>query len=147
MTPAFPPIRAVAYGSAEYQRIVTFRETWLRRPMGQVFTPEQLAPDADSMHYLCEENEAIIGCVLLRMESAELARLRQLVVAPDWRGRGLGAYLTRHVEAEARARGARSMILAGRDYAIPFYEKLGYRVEGEGFLSVGIPHHTMVKSL
>lgn len=147
MNSPFPPIRAAAFGSDEYHRIVTFREDWLRRPMGQVFTPEQLAPDADSLHFLVEEEGRILGCVLLRMEAATLARLRQLVVHPDWRKKGLGAHLTRFVEEEARRLGAASMILAARDYAIPFYEKLGYRVEGEGYLSVGIPHHTMIKDI
>jgi ribosomal protein S18 acetylase RimI-like enzyme len=145
--PAFPAIREVAFGSSDYQRIVAFREKWLRKPMGQVFTPEQLAPDADSVHYFCEEAEEIVGCVLLRQESLTLVRLRQLAVHPEWRGRGLGAHLTRHFEHEARARGGTDAILSARDYAISFYEKLGYAVEGEGYLSVGIPHHTMVKRL
>jgi ribosomal protein S18 acetylase RimI-like enzyme len=147
MSQIYPPIRAVPYGSDEYRRIVDFRYEWLRKPMGQVFTPEQLAADPHSEHYLVEDSQRIIGCVLLQMEFPELARLRQLVVHPDWRGRGLGAHLTQHFEEKARAHGATQAVLSAREYAIPFYEKLGYVAVGDIYLSVDIPHRKMVKSL
>ncbi|HRF26714.1 MAG TPA: GNAT family N-acetyltransferase [Ferruginibacter sp.] len=34
-----------------------------------------------------------------------------------------------------------------RDSAVGFYEKLGYKVIGEGFMEVNLPHHLMVKEL
>ncbi len=37
--------------------------------------------------------------------------------------------------------------LNARDTVIPFYEKCGYCVQGEGFTEVGIAHHTMTKHL
>lgn len=146
MADDFPPIRAVAFDSADYHRILAFRHEWMRKPYGQVFSAEQLLPDAQSEHFLCEENAGIVGCVLLQRDSEILARLRQLVVHPQWRGKGLGAHLVRHFETIARGYGCTEAVLSARDYAIPFYEKLGYHVIGEGYLSNEIPHHKMVKS-
>jgi predicted GNAT family N-acyltransferase len=34
-----------------------------------------------------------------------------------------------------------------RDTAIGFYEKLGYKVKGDGFIEVNVPHHVMEKEL
>jgi len=51
--------------------------------------------------------------------------LRSLVVAPDWRGRGLGAALVEAVEARARGLGVRSLtLLTGT--AAPFFAARGY---------------------
>jgi predicted GNAT family N-acyltransferase len=54
------------------------------------------------------------------------------------------------VEASERVaieRGALRMTLHARQTAVPFYERLGYRVVGEPFIEVGIPHRAMEKSL
>jgi predicted GNAT family N-acyltransferase len=50
-------------------------------------------------------------------------------------------------EKRAGELGAAKMILHARESAIPFYLRLGYRVEGEPFVEVGIPHRAMVRDL
>ncbi|MDZ7834245.1 MAG: GNAT family N-acetyltransferase [Alkalibacterium sp.] len=39
------------------------------------------------------------------------------------------------------------LILDSQDHAIPFYEKEGFEVQGDGFLDAGIPHHFMKKNI
>ncbi len=39
------------------------------------------------------------------------------------------------------------MILDSQDQAIPFYEKSGFSMEGDGFMDAGIPHHRMTKRI
>ncbi len=51
-----------------------------------------------------------------------------LFVHPAVAGRGLGARLLARVEAEARRRGARSLVLVAARGAVGFYEACGYRV-------------------
>ena len=41
----------------------------------------------------------------------------------------------------------KTLRLEAQDYAIPFYEKLGFTVVGEGFLDANIPHHAMEKTV
>ena len=55
------------------------------------------------------------------------ALLRSLVVSPDFRGRGLGSRLVRHIENLARERGVRSVYLLTTD-AGSFFERCGYAV-------------------
>jgi N-acetylglutamate synthase-like GNAT family acetyltransferase len=66
----------------------------------------------------------IIGAVGLERHG-EHGLLRSLVVAPDWRGRGLGIALVEAVEAKARALGVRSLSLL-TETAAPFFAALGY---------------------
>lgn len=54
-----------------------------------------------------------------------------IVVAPDWRGRGVGTALLRAAEAWARTQGAERMILdlsSANTGALRLYERLGYEV-------------------
>jgi N-acetylglutamate synthase-like GNAT family acetyltransferase len=66
----------------------------------------------------------IIGAAGLERHG-EHGLLRSLVVAPDWRGHGLGAALVDAVEANARLLGVRSLsLLTGT--AAPFFAARGY---------------------
>lgn len=75
------------------------------------------------------------------------ARLRGMAVDPDHRGRGLGSLLLAAVVAHASAAGCAVLWANGRDDAVAFYQRHGWRVEGEGFESVGLPHHVLLREL
>lgn len=66
----------------------------------------------------------IIGVAGLERHG-EHGLLRSLAVAPDWRGRGLGAALVEAVEAKARALGVRSLLLLTTS-AAPLFAARGY---------------------
>ena len=75
--------------------------------------------------------------------------LRQLWVAPGYRGQGVGSRMVRMFERRAGERGCRLAYLDTFSFqARPFYEALGYEVvlEIEGF-SDGISKYTMTHSL
>ena len=55
--------------------------------------------------------EAPVGCGAVRLLDAETAELKRMYVAPVVRGNGLGRRLLTALEAEARARGARRLVL------------------------------------
>ncbi len=74
-------------------------------------------------------------------------QVRQVAVARGQRSTGVGRELMAAVERRARDDGASGVVLHARDTAIEFYERLGYRVESEPFVSelTGIVHRTMRK--
>lgn len=53
-----------------------------------------------------------------------------LFVAPEHQRLGLGSALVAHVEAHARQRGLRQIVLSASRTGIAFYEQLGYRPAG-----------------
>lgn len=73
--------------------------------------------------------------------------MRQVAVDPELQRSGIGSILVLWSENVARQGGYESMILYARETAVPFYLRLGYRVEGEEFTEVSIPHRIMVRSL
>ncbi|MCY7292980.1 MAG: GNAT family N-acetyltransferase, partial [Ferruginibacter sp.] len=59
----------------------------------------------------------------------------------------IGASIMQFAENVARGKGYKIITMHSRDTAIGFYEKFGYRVVGEQFMEVNIPHHVMEKAL
>ena len=83
-----------------------------------------------------------------RRPGARAWRLRGMAVHPDQQGAGVGGALLEAAVARLRAAGAEVLWADGRDAALPFYERHGWSVEGEGFRSAGgIPHHLVVLDL
>jgi ribosomal protein S18 acetylase RimI-like enzyme len=76
-------------------------------------------------------------------------QVRQVAVSPGAHGRGVGRALMRELERLATAEGADQTWLHARENAFGFYARLGYKPEGEVFVSelTGIPHRTMRKRL
>jgi GNAT superfamily N-acetyltransferase len=75
--------------------------------------------------------------------------IRYLYLPEDMRGRGLGTRLMSTIEAEARARGCRLIVLETHSYQAPdFYRRFGFvetgRVDG---YPLGHSYLTMVKQL
>lgn len=93
------------------------------------------------------EGRCIAGTDSFRM--GEMASVDVLWVDEDHRGQGLGSALLAHVEAQARAQGARRLELNTFGFQAPgFYEKLGYRRFGAIEPAVGdYGHYFYVKDL
>ena len=141
-----PALRWIAHGSPAYDALVELRRAVLRRPLGLDFTREQLAAESRQLHLGAWEGEAPVGCLALLVDGAA-ARMRQVAVAPEAQGRGIGRRLVLEAEDEARRRGAARMELHARQTAVAFYERLGYCAEGGLFTEVGLPHRLMSKAL
>jgi predicted GNAT family N-acyltransferase len=86
---------------------------------------------------------------LLPAPDAVAHQVRQVAVSPDARRRGIGHALMGELERVAAEKGAIELWLHARENAFDFYDRLGYRAEGEIFVSelTGIPHRTMRKRL
>jgi GNAT superfamily N-acetyltransferase len=76
-------------------------------------------------------------------------QLRGMAVADHRQRQGLGEALLRHAIDRVRAVGAEVLWCNARDSAQGFYARLGFVVEGDGFVTktTGLPHHVMVLDL
>ena len=140
-------LKIIDHGSAEYQLMVKLRDDILRKPLGLSFTPEELESEKNNMLIAAFEEERILGCCMLLEENDGAIRLRQMAVLNDLQGKGVGRALMNFAENLARDRGFRSIRMHARLNAVGFYEKVGYRIKGDQFMEVTIPHYVMEKML
>ena len=152
MAPAAPELRFITPDDALYAREVELRFRVLREPLGYRREDVAFPFDAQSLHLVAlqagDTGPDVVGCVLFHPEGdGRGGRLYQMAVRPELQGQGLGARLVRHLEAALKARGVRHVHLHARASVVPFYERLGYAVEGEPYVEVGIPHRTMARDL
>lgn len=140
-------VKIINYSSPEYHRSVEVRYKILREPLCLVFTKEQLAAEHDQIHFAAFDNDQLIGTLILKDAGNGEMQMRQVSVLPEYQGSGVGKQLVVASEEYAKVGGYKRMVLHSRDVAVSFYERLGYTVEGEGFVEVTIPHHLMVKHL
>ncbi|MDQ7029780.1 MAG: GNAT family N-acetyltransferase [Ardenticatenia bacterium] len=75
-----------------------------------------------SQFWVVQHRERIIACGQLR-HFPGVRELGSLVVVPEWRGRGIGSALVRHLVAQADA----PVFLECAVRLVEFYERLGFR--------------------
>ena len=140
-------LKIIDHGTAEYHQMVKLRDDILRKPLGLGFTPEELESEKDNMLIAAFEDERILGCCMLVEEQPGTVRLRQMAVLNDLQGKGIGRALMNFAENMARDRGYKILRMHARVNAVGFYEKVGYKVSGDQFVEVTIPHYVMEKQL
>ncbi|MDL2243622.1 histidinol-phosphate transaminase [Bacteroidales bacterium OttesenSCG-928-J19] len=121
------------------------RDRVLRQPIGLRLTKEETLRDENDILLACEEHEQVLACCILSPKDERTVQLRQMAVAPELWGQGLGTKLLHFAEQTARTRGYKRLTLHARSSALGFYEKNGYRINGGEFTEVGIPHYEMNK--
>ena len=140
-------LKRIGIQAPEYPQVWTLREEVLRRPLGLSLRDEDLSGETEEYVIIALQGEAVIGCVMLRPVSKEELKLRQMAVAEEFQGKGVGAAIVREAEMLAAEKGFTLITLHARMNAVPFYERCSYEAVGDMFSEVGIPHLLMQKSL
>ena len=142
-------ILPAAHGGAAWRETVRLRHAVLRAPLGLAFSDDELAREASQLHLALHAQGRLAGVVVLVPPDAgpPTWKLRQMAVAPELRGRGIGTALVTAAEASVRARGGERVLLHARADAVPFYARLDYAAEGAMFEEVTIPHRRMTRRL
>ena len=140
-------LKIIDYGSPEYTQMIKLRDAILRKPLGLTFTQDDLEQEKDNMFIGAFEEDRMLGCCMLVEEQPDIVRLRQMAVLNDLQGKGIGRALMNFAENLARDRGYKIVRMHARNNAVGFYEKVGYKVKGDQFIEVTIPHFVMEKEL
>jgi GNAT superfamily N-acetyltransferase len=107
---------------------------------------------AETWHLAAYAGDRVVGVVTFFPDAypgtpgQRAERFRSMAVDAEWRGRGVGTLLMREAARRLRERGVELTWAHGRDTALGFYEAMGFRVEGDGFIDpdTDIPHHNVV---
>lgn len=142
-----PDLHFFKYNTPEYCAALQLRYEILRQPLGLQFTEEELLKDINDYHLGLFDHTGIIACLSLTPLTAEKIKMRQVAVAIKEQNMGRGKLLALEAEKFAVTNGYKIMCCHARKTAVPFYLKLGYRVDGEEFTEVHIPHYFMQKFL
>jgi N-acetylglutamate synthase-like GNAT family acetyltransferase len=140
-------LKIIDYGSPEYQQMIKLRDAILRKPLGLTFTQEELDRERDNMLIGAFEDERMLGCCMLVDEQPDVVRLRQIAVLNDLQGKGIGRALMNFAENIARDRGYKIIRMHARANSTHFFEKVGYKIKGDQFIEITIPHFVMEKIL
>lgn len=119
-----------------------------------VFCVEQGVPereeldgrDHEGIHLVAVEAGEIVATCRLVMVGAT-GQFSRLAVRQSARRRGIAKALLEAADAEARAAGARRLVLHAQTYARSLYEQSGYVSRGRPFREAGIEHVAMEKEL
>jgi predicted GNAT family N-acyltransferase len=138
----------IEYGSPQYDETLQLRTLILRKPLGLEFTEQQLAEEYADIHLATtDEAGCIVACLILTPKEDGQIKMRQVAVAENVQRKGVGKSLVAYAEEVAKYYGYHKMVLNARENAVPFYLALDYKIEGQPFEEVGIPHSYMTKSL
>ena len=140
-------MREVPYNSEQYQQMLIFRNMYMRIPIGLSLCDENLSGEVNDHHIGVYHKDELIGVCIITPVNKTTARMRQVVIAPEYRNRGIGRMMMLFAEERTAALGLSRLILDSRLSALRFYEKLGYRRVGSQFMEVGLPHYMMEKSI
>jgi diamine N-acetyltransferase len=84
-------------------------------------------------YFVIENENIVVGCVVLEQANPEVCYLERLAVLPDQRRRGFGKKLVTHVLSEAKSLGAHRVnigIIAQQTELKNWYGRIGF-IEGE----------------
>jgi predicted GNAT family N-acyltransferase len=116
--------------------------------LGLEYNLEDLEVENDSFHLACySDNDELTGCLVLKPTDSNQLKMRQVAVKENQQGKGIGRKLVRFSEELAKEKGFLKMVLHARDVAKDFYLALDYKIIGEQFEEVGIPHFKMEKEI
>lgn len=126
--------------------MLRLRNEILRLPLGMELEAEEIAADQQNILIGAFEEELMLGCCML-VEEKGTVLLRQMAVKNDLQGKGIGRALMQFAENIAHDIGYREMNMYARKSVAGFYEKLGYRISGDEFIKLTIPHIVMKKRI
>ncbi len=143
----FSGITEIPFGSVWYALTVALRYDILRKPLHLNFTAEQLSAEDKEYHIAYIENGVVLGCLILVPKESGVIKMRQVAVAENQQGKGIGRKMVTFSEIFSKKKGFNTMDLNARKTAVPFYLSMNYTQVGNEFEEVTIPHFRMIKQL
>jgi predicted GNAT family N-acyltransferase len=113
----------------------------------KVFIDEQKVPesmewdefDSVATHYITRLDNEVIACARLKPDG----QIGRMAVLRDFRNRGIGSRLLKFVLINAEQKKYPDVYLHAQIKALKFYQRHGFKEEGEVFDEAGIPHQMM----
>lgn len=125
----------------EWDSYYDLRYRILREPLGKERGSERNEGDETATHFALFENGELLAVARLDRVDETTCQARFVAVETHLQGKGYGKKIMTALENEAIALGYDKLILHARDYALPFYEKLGYTLVGPSYKLFDVLQH------
>ncbi|KAJ3441585.1 glucosamine 6-phosphate n-acetyltransferase [Anaeramoeba flamelloides] len=141
-----------------FTKLLDLRWRVLREPLGMERGTENNFLDGKprTTHLVAVNNSNVVGTITIWMiPNSNQVRLDQVCVDVDWQKKGVGSKLVKEflrvIQNKSTVKTTNktvsgnynSIFVHSRVSAVKFYQSLGFEIEGESFLEVGIPHINM----
>lgn len=136
----------IRHNSSEYKKAVSLREKILRKPLGLIFTDDELLAEKEHVHIVGTANGEIIATAVLVPEDQQY-KMQRVVVKEGVQSQGIGSQMMNFCEKYVVSQDGKSIYCHARDSAVNFYIKNGYVAKGDYFDEDTIPHLKMEKIL
>lgn len=139
----------IDFGSTRYDELVQLRYKILLEPLGLKFLDSHRQQEINYLHIGCIEclDDKLIGGLLLAPLDNDSIRLMQVAVDSKYQREGIGSDLVSYAEKRAKEAGYKKIVMHAMLSVVNFYEKNGFRQEGEIFEEKGITFARMAKDL
>lgn len=79
-----------------------------------------------------------------RVLKGNIAKIERVGVLDEFQGKGFGRDIVLHILDKLKNdKSITEIKLGAQDHALGFYNKLGFKEYGDGYMDAGIPHHMM----
>ena len=139
----------IDFGSARYDELVELRYKVLLEPLGLKFLDSYRQKEIGYLHIGCVESlddKLVGGLMMVPLKDKEI-RMMQVAVDGKYQREGIGHQMIAYAEKRAKEAGYSRLIMHAMLSVVHFYEKLGFRAEGDIFEENGITFAKMVKDL
>jgi predicted GNAT family N-acyltransferase len=140
-----PVFSELPFGSPHQVASLALRDRVLRRPLGLQYDPNDLEKESDEVHLAALKGDRVLAILLLKKGGLHVMKMRQVAVDVTMQGSGIGSRLVTYSEKWCRQHQIKRIELHARATAVNFYQRLGYHIQGESFIEVGIEHYFMYK--
>lgn len=137
----------IAASDLEREAAFTVRKKVFVEEQGVPLTLELDEFDKTASHFLVYDGPKAIAAGRIRNVGSDVGKVERVCVLKEYRGKHLGVLIMNALEEHAEQTGIHRILLNAQSYAIPFYEKLGYRVTSPEFMDADIPHRAMEKQI
>lgn len=104
--------------------------------------------DAEADHFVAYSENKPIGTTRVRyIDDGAIAKIERMAVLKEFRRQNIGRKMIEYIIIYLRKKGVKKAILNAQEYVIGFYEKLGFKKDGDVFEEAEIPHIKMQKML
>ena len=139
----------IDFGSTRYDELVELRYKILLEPLGLKFLDMHRDKEAGYLHIGCIENldDRLVGGLILAPVDNEEIRMMQVAVDTKYQHEGIGREMVIYAEKRAKEAGFSKIVMHAMLSVVNFYERMGYKQEGDIFEEKGITFAKMVKKL